>query len=58
MATSFDEPNDWALPNSDFKTQIYISKDGTYYRTYVDLDSMTLVSNFYYNNRLLGRAEW
>ena len=58
MATSLGEKNDWAFPDSEIKTQIYIDKDGTYYRTYVDLNSMTLVSNFYYDNQLLGRAEW
>ena len=40
MATSFDEQNDWAHPEADIKTQIYIDNDGTYYRTYVDLDQL------------------
>ena len=58
MATSFNDDNDWAIPDSDVKMQIYIDKNGTYYRSYVNLDAMTLVSNFYHDNKLLGRAEW
>ena len=58
MATSFDEENDWAHPEADIKTQIYIDNDGTYYRTYVDLDQLVLTSKFYYANQLLGTAEW
>ena len=58
MATSLGEKNDWAFPGAEIKTQIYIDNDGTYYRTYVDLNSMTLISNFYHDNQLLGRAEW
>jgi hypothetical protein len=58
MATSLHEANDWTYPNSELKTQIYIDNRGTYYRTFIDLHTMTLVSNFYYDNQLLGRAEW
>ena len=50
MATSLGEVNDWAFPEAEIKFQIYIDKDGTYYRTYVDLNSMTLVANLYHDN--------
>lgn len=50
MATSFNEENNWAQPDAEIKTQIYIDNDGTYYRTYVDLDEQMLISNFYYAN--------
>ena len=49
---------EWYVTPSDWKLQLWITQNDIYFSSYIDNDTFTWTTTFFYNGKELGRGVW
>ena len=50
--------DEWAVKNSDWKTQLYIKKNEIYFSSYISNERRDWTTTFFYKGKEIGRSVW